>query len=308
MFTMYRNADVKVKQDNHNVILTINGDNVTTGNTRSQIDKYVKNSDCDTVAKYLTGGHFAVENGNLVEYKTSQYSGFIQTDEMIQRFYNDETIESKAKTEISIAKYGDGGVFNLEAGFTWSAFSPELQTQVNLLRLVCANGLKVRESLLTKKVPIINMYDRHLQIASQQTLKYAEELLVGKLADLEHQRASVRDVMLCLSHLEQRLQANDDCPVLNRLHALCSHDYRNYYSTDALSNTAISATLPSHLDSYTLLNCVTEMSSHTEAVDRSSTNALSKFGSDLILGDSLVMLSNTGVEKTFQSPRVAFMG
>ena len=308
MFNMYRNADVQVAREGKNVVLTIDGDRVTTGNTRSQINRYVKNSDNDTVSKFLTGGHFAVRNGILDDYRTSQYTGYIQTDEMIKRFYNDETLANKAQTEINIAKYGDGGVFNLEAGFTWSAFSPELQTQVSLMRLICANGLSVRESLLTKKVPIINMYDRHLKIASQQTLKYAEDLLVGKLVDLEHQRASVRDVNLAISHIEQRLKENEECPTLNRLLALCTHDYRQYYSEHALSNTAISATLPSHLDQYTLLNCVTEMSSHTQAVDRSSVFALSKFGSDIILGDSLVMLSDTGVTETFQSPQVAFMG
>lgn len=308
MFTMYRNAEVQVATEGKDVVLTIDGDRVLTGSTRSQIDRYVKSSDHDTVAKYLTGGHFAVEDGVLKDYRTSQYTGFIQTDEMIKRFYEDETLAKKAKTEISIAKYGAGGVFNLEAGFSWSAFSPELQTQVGLLRLICSNGLSVREPILTKKVPIINMYDRHLQIASQQTLKYAEDLLVGKIADLENQRASVRDVNLVLSHIDARLKENEDCPTLNRLLALCTHDYRQYYSEHALSNTAISATLPSHLDQYTLLNCVTEMSSHTQAVDRSTTFALSKFGSDIILSDSLVMLSDTGVQETFQSPQVAFMG
>lgn len=310
MLQVHRKADVQVvaHEDGKRHMLIIDGNDVTMSSSRSQIERNIANSDADSVAKWLSGGTFVTDNGELKEYRTSDYTGFVHSDDMIARFCEDKNLDSKAETKLVISKFGAGGEFNLSAGFDWSVFSPDLETSVGLLRLVCANGLTVREPLLSKRVPVINMYDRHLTIASQQTLKYAEEMLFEKISSLDGQRASVRDVNLALSHINARMKDAPDDATLNRLYALTAFDYGSYYTDSALSNSAITQTLPSHLDRYTLLNVVTEMSSHTPENHRSTVNAMHKIASDIILSESQVQQGQVTVTKTFQSPEVAFMG
>lgn len=309
---LHRNAKVDIvnstKQGRFDLV--INDSFVHHLTTRDMLHRAITATNVDVVRDNLQGGHFLERNGILAEYRDNSYTGFIQPDEFIDRFSNIKNLNAIATQKLNIEKYGVGGAFDLTTGFDWSVFSRTLDTTVGLVRLVCANGMTVNEKILEKKVPIINMFERHLQIASDQVMHYAERHLTEKLVRMEHEVASVREVNQVMNHINYRRPDNALTERLDRFEAaILGGHLENYYTKDAISNAAIAETLPSHLDRYTLFNMVTEMRSHTEQSDRSTSRALDMLASSLMLNDSTI---SVGANKTpavlFANPERAFIG
>lgn len=306
---IYRNAqDVRITKEGEHLYLNVN-DEKSLLHSRTVIARQVAATNIENVEHSLVGGHYVFENNKLREYKSNSYNGFIQSDEFIDRFGNDKTLASKVKQSIQIGNMGKGGNFDLTAGFTWSAFDPNLTTQVQVLRLICENGMTIRTSVLEKRVPIINLFDEHLRIASEQTIDVASRLLTSRLEKLHLQVASVRHVNLIKTHVSARLHDNPTSGKLMRIEQYLDHNMERYYTEHALSSGAISSHLPSHMNKFDLYNIVTEVSSHTEETDRSSTRALNKMASDLVLNENNDYLFNSiGMKNTFASPELAFFG
>lgn len=278
--------------------------------TRDQIHRAITATDVDNVIENLQGGYFLEQDGRIKEYRDNSYNGFVQSDEFVERFSNIKNLSSITEQGLSIAKYGLGGDFKLTTGFDWSVFSPTLDSTVGLERLICSNGMVVKEKLLQKKVPIINLFERHLQIASDQVMHYANMHLQDKIARMENEVASVREVNLVANHVNYRRQdSTHDSRFSNFAELLESGRLNEYYSKQALENAAIAETLPSHLDRYTLFNLVTEMRSHTTETDRSTGRALDVLASNLMLKESTVSHGGGKVpQRLFTSPEKAFIG
>ena len=101
-------------------------------NSRHPFSRYASLTTPESVIDSLKGGHFVVDDGTLKEYRDASYKGFMHNDDFIERFANDNTLLKRASDNIHIAEYGHGGSFDISAGFTWSAFSKNLKTNMEV--------------------------------------------------------------------------------------------------------------------------------------------------------------------------------
>lgn len=299
--------------------LFVNGE-TTHINDRHTLSRQAKATDCDNVVSSIIGGHFVFEDNKdpksehsriLREFRYNDYNGFIQSQDFVDRFGNDLSLKTKREQTVNFSELGAGGEFTLYAGFDWSAFSPTLRTAVQIMRLICENGNKVRHDVLQKDVPIINMFDSHIGIAAEQTLDATRRLLGDRFVEMAREVASVRSIQLTQSHVEHRLKKSHEASRLHRIkNVLNSGNFENFYTANALDKTAITTHLPSHLSKFDLYNIITEVASHTDEVSKSTKNALDKMASDVVfkLDDNYMLNDKKPARQTFGSPELAFFG
>lgn len=313
--TLLRNfKDVDIIYGESNIILRLGDDHINLSN-RHMIHRHVTASTAENVLDSLRGGHFIVEKGrigevSLKEYKDNRYTGFMQSDDFINRFSNDKELSTRLQDRIDISQYGQGGLFNIAAGFTWSGFSPNLKTQVNLTRDICQNVMTMQSSIIQKQVPILNLFDTHMDIAAEQVMCTASRIVKERMGQIHHEVASVRDVGLVYKHIEERLKEDEDnSRLLNIARVIEDGNLEEYYQKSAFDNSAIGSSVASHLCRFDLLNMATEISSHTNETPRSSNRALNRIASMLLLQDDGVFLNgNVLVPRIFKNPEEAFHG
>lgn len=290
-------------------MMTVN-DQSTIVTSRSGIGRMIKMTNVENVEKMLVGGHFLFQGDELKEYRDGNYTGFIHDNDWINRFSNTPELLSHIKSVIEIPDFGDGGKFDLNTGFTWSAFNPFLKTQVNLMRLICANGMRVKHKLFEKKVPLINNFEKHLDISAEQINITANKEIKTKLFGMNDIIASVRDVALVGDHIQKRLEVDPLSERLNGLNeVILAGEFDEKYTPYALNSASITSHLPSHLSRFDLLNITTELMTHTKSVDRSTDNALNLISTNLIFSDNEVnQFSKAKIPRTFSNPEQAFFG
>lgn len=321
--TLFRNADVDLIQGRLGGTNLILNDSIEIPlSSRHSISRSVASTSIDTVRESLNGGHFCIEqyidNKNkqslkLSDWRNSDYSGFIHSDDMIKRMNEHTNLKTFHSDKINIDKYGVGGEFDVTTGFDFNVFKKELDTHVGIVRFICTNGLVVRDSILERAVPIINLYDEHLKIASEMTMQAAKARLSEQIMSLDTKTASVRQVLATLTHINSRLDSDDSTDsdierLMNFQRVIEGGNLDYYYHENAMKNAAVSDTLPSHLDSYTLYNIITEMRSHTTESARSTERALDQLASKLLLEDSKVhVVSHNQPKRVFVNPEEAFV-
>lgn len=269
----------------------------------------------ESVESTLQNAHFVIENvkgkNKLKEYRDSSYNGFLQSDEFIERFANDSTLLKRASDEFNIAEYGVGGSFNLHAGFVWSAFSKNLKTTVEIIRLICTNGLTAKNKLFEREVPIINLFDHHLDIASKQLIDVSKTKISNRLISMAREHALVKDVNLIAGHIQRRLKDDENNSRLINLNNVISEygDISKHYTKNSINN-GIAAALPSPISRFDLYNIITELNTHTDELVESTKSSLDKLGTSLIFPrdvDGIIAERNVK-QTTFGSPEKAFFG
>lgn len=290
-------------------MMTVN-DQTTIVSSRTGIGRMIRMTNVENVQAMLQGGHFLFEGDELKEYRDGNYNGFIHDDDWIKRFSDTPQLLSHMKSEIIVPDFGEGGKFDLNTGFTWSAFNPYLKTQVNLMRLICANGMRVKHKLFEKKVPLINNFEKHLDISAEQINITANKEIKSKLVGMNDIIASVRDVSLVGDHIQKRLEVDPLDERLNNLNeVIMAGEFDEKYTSYALNSASITSHLPSHLSRFDLLNITTELMTHTRSVDRSTDNALNLISTNLIFSDNEVnQFSKAKIPRTFANPEQAFFG
>lgn len=290
-------------------MMTVN-DQTTIVSSRTGIGRMIRMTNVENVQAMLQGGHFLFEGDELKEYRDGNYNGFIHDDDWIKRFSDTPQLLKHMKSEIVVPDFGEGGKFDLNTGFTWSAFNPYLKTQVNLMRLICANGMRVKHKLFEKKVPLINNFEKHLDISAEQINITANKEIKSKLVGMNDIIASVRDVSLVGDHIQKRLEVDPLNERLNGLNeVIMAGEFDEKYTSYALNSASITSHLPSHLSRFDLLNITTELMTHTRSVDRSTDNALNLISTNLIFSDNEVnQFSTAKIPRTFANPEQAFFG
>ena len=277
---------------------------------------------CEDALESLKNGHFVIEHlidgtgkpyNDLKEWRDQSYTGFMQSDAFIDRFSSDTNLLQRAFDDFSIDEYGAGGKFDISTGFNWSAFKPNLKTQVNILRQICSNGMVARSPLFEREVPIINLFDRHLDIAARQMGQIARREIANRIEVMGREHSTVREVDLVLSHIERRINDEKMYGVTDkRLENLRDSVYvagniSPYYKQGAIE-TGIVKALPSPISRFDLWNIVTEMNSHTHGSIDSTSSALDRIASGLVFPkrDGIAITEKQKGESTFGSPEQAF--
>lgn len=296
-----------------NIVLTVN-DEVVDLNARHPISVAASLTSTHDAAESLLGGYFVFEQGDelnrLKEWRDSSYKGFIQTDDFIKQFAENTQLDGRGFGDINIAEYGFGGAFNLTAGFEWSAFQKNLSTTVEILRQICTNGMVGRGPLFEKEVPVINLFDHHLDIAAKQLIDISKRRIAARLEVMSREHALWQEVSLVKGHVERRLK---DDPFNHRLQKLDGilydhSDLQTYYKKDAIDKGIVKA-LPTTISRMDLWNIATEMNSHTHDLVHSTKSSLDRISTSLLFPKHIEgVVSEITAKTAFGSPELAFFG
>lgn len=320
-FTLIRNANVKVthmvNEKKQNVAHIVVNDKYEHRFTpKSRISKHLDVMKAEDLQERLNGGTYFFIGDTLVDFRDGAYNGFIHTDESINVFMdilgyqnrkdlprhhhrfsaddehgNADLVLRKVwdKTEITVPGYAAGADFNTELSFIWNPFVKTINSAFDLIRLICSNGLVGMTSFLNTKVPLMNRWEEHLDIASRQIQNKVNSVITARVGAMSAERASVADCLLLERHAFERLVApNEKSPEererLKGLIAAVSPKFHlhNTYRDSVFADKNLAAQLPAHLSNFDVFNIATELRSHTAQSSKSSNHALDKFANGIL--------------------------
>lgn len=289
-------------------------------------DPRVKNEE---IEQQLRNSSFFVNDGNLIEMRKN--APFIQSDDSISEMIDkvgytkgtngrvrlqSEYDESEFDAFESIPNFATGGEMRSNLRFSWSPFNRNINSDLQLIRLVCANGMTNTTALLNAKVPVVNNWEEHMQIARIQLQRTTQDVVTKRIQAITNAPASINDCLRVQQAAIDRLlmKENTDNPeTLEMLTAIyeasdvfshCSP----YYKREVFENKAIAQMCKSHLSLFTIWNMLTELTTHT--ADDGKTFALNKMANDVLLSrttSSSRFSDNVKTASAFDNPEAAFI-
>lgn len=256
----------------------------------------------------LTDGQYFMVDGQLIDFRDGNYNGFIHTDESIGHLVDTIGMTNKNTDKIAVVhkntfgnvalgakwsdhnitvpEYDQGGHYSSELHFAWNPFVKTVNSVFMLYRLICTNGMMGMRSFLNTKIPLVNRWEEHLEIANAQIQNKVNTMVTQRLGQMSNERATLAEVILLANHAQKRLKANNENNI-DRLHSIVNiaspeMHLRDVYRDEAFTNINVANQLPSHLSTYDVYNMTTEVRTHTNAATASTVAALDKLANGLI--------------------------
>ena len=343
-FKIIRQANVeldnykRVGKNAHELSVLIDGEHAYTFGHTSRISQALDTNTPEQLVERLDGGtYFMLDNGEgftLVDFRDGNYNGFVHTDESIQHLIDiigvqeGKHISGENHTDrrvtlsrvwsdhdIVIPEYQVGGEFTSSLSFAWNPFMNFVRSAYKITRLVCTNGMIGTASFLNTRVPIINRWEEHLDIASRQTQNKITSKVNMRMSSMHKERVSVADCLQVMDHIVDRLKnPSNDYHMLLAIAKIVSPSIHlsNKYNEKVFEDRRLAAQMPAHLDAFTLWNAITELNSHTQPGDTSSAFALNKMANRLLFDGVDATASAARFEDApaslFVDPKHAFLG
>lgn len=283
---------------------------------KSSIVQSFKTAGVQAVQDRLDGGTFIVHEDKIVDFRGSNYKGFIHSDEavkMLSQHVGDENFKSNKRVkggashifgrvydsaDLDIDEIGEGGMFKTQLSYVWSPFHKNINTLYDIERLICANGMRGLTRFFNASIPMVNKWEEHLRIANIQINNRVRDKVRQRLAEMTRERACVADLMLVNDHASGRLLSQHNAQEQrDRLLKICSIvdpllHLNEVYTDHAMADSNVAAQLPGHLTVFDVWNLATEIDSHTNSDDDSSSRVLQKLVNDLLLNSEKVNTNN----------------
>lgn len=351
-FKLIRGADIEVKhivnpKKQNEAEITINGTWQHRFPATSRVSKHLDVMSKDDLQERMNGGQFFIINDQLVDWRDGHYNGFVHTDESVGKFMDilgfqeqkeqpwhrggrggarnkrdsDSNIVLRkvwSENEIIVPGYASGTDFTSQLSFVWNPFVKTINSSFDLVRLICTNGMVGLTSFLNTKVPLMNRWEEHLDIASAQIQNKVSNIVMHRIDSMVSERASVGDLLLLEQHVYDRLHAGGEKQpgereqLLSLLAAVSpSAHLADVYKFNVFQDKGIAAQLPGHLTNFDAFNVATELRTHTTASNKSSDNALDKFANGILFeNDNHHVGVGIGArsQAAFSSPENAFFG
>ena len=322
----------------------IDGKHEHTFPAESRVSKALELMTPVALQERLTGGHYFFVNGCLFDFRDGNYNGFIHSADNVDALKNtigirmrdawnrmvnstqsrDHTLSKVwSERKIQVPGMDEGGAFNSRLTFSWNPFVETIRSSFDIERLICLNGMTGLTSLFSAKVPLLNRWEEHLDIADMQIQNKLDSMLSERFRQMTDERATLADCLRLQDHVQNRLQNYKNSNVMSqgsrgtKLHNLntvvdpTTH-LNKFYKGDVLKDRRLAAQLPSHLSVFDAYNIATEIASHTSAADNSSNHAMDKFANELVFDrrDRRQHAARFGGQDiaSFSNPDQAFFG
>lgn len=177
-----------------------------------------------TLRARFNGGTFIFYNDSLVDYRFSDYRGFVHTDEAIQALsehvgFSAARRNSGAEGLINaihglngfvlggtsgepfrldhpvVQRMGEGVDSEIQVMHTWSPFDPRIQTNMMVQRLICANGMIGTADWASFQTHLVSNWQENLAVIGEQLKPAASRLLGSRIEEMIATRASVKDLL-----------------------------------------------------------------------------------------------------------------
>lgn len=355
--TLLRGAPVKVEatytpgKKRHPIAnLIIDNKYHHTFESASRVSKHLETMSPADLQSRLTGGDYFLVDGELVDFRDNRYNGFIHEDKTIatlnriigitdkdaaertnnrrrKQFINLASMSSRfllgtkwSDHGIDIPQYKDGGVFTSALWFNWSPFVKTVGSSFMLWRMICSNGMRGLTSFLNTKIPLINRWEEHLEMANRQIQNKVDGKVKSRLLQMGTERASVAEAMLVTSHAHARSNNNDatlgDRTRMSSIIAIASPKLHlaKVYRENVFNDKRVAAQSPSHLTTFDVYNMATEIRSHSNENSKSTDHALDQLANDLVFNDKRCNVLHAAARfaqpglSSFSDPEMAFYG
>jgi len=341
-FDMIRNADVKIEathnDQNHPIaIATINDAHQHRFAATSRVSKALDLMTPDDLSERLTGGNFFFSDDELIDFRDGEYSGFTHSDDSIEKLIDVIGYSNKSKrnrdnitsntimlanewsnAEIEVPLYAAGGHFHSRLSFKWNPFAKDVSSAFELVRLICTNGMTGLTSFLNTKIPLINRWEEHLEIASRQIQNKVSSKVANRIAEMGSEYATVAECQSIVEHADNRLQhgnvGTDTRQRLKNIGMIASPllHLGKVYKENVFSDKRLGAQVPSHLTTFDVYNMATEINTHSDETTGSSSFAMDKIANGLIFDreDLTKHAARFGAStlSAFSNPEAAFFG
>lgn len=310
---------------------------------KSRISRALEIMPPNELGEKLSGGHYFFVNGNLIDFRDSNYVGFIHSDQSIDSLVEHVGITTNPKirvhnntfsnmyglsthwstTGIDVPVYKHGGKFHTELHFGWNPFIRTVNSAFMLIRLICTNGMMGLRSFLNSRIPLINRWQEHLEIANIQIQHKVGRMITDRLSDMGQERATVGETISANDHVTARIAAitqSEDSPhgsdldVLDRISGILDPKIHlsDVYQESVFTDRKLAAQTPAHLTVFDLYNIVTEVRSHTQDVESSTSRGLDMISNRLVFDRKnpfqIVDRSEAPPISPFSDPESAFFG
>ncbi len=310
-----RNAKVRVTASrnakNYPVAsIVVNDQYKHTFEPESRVSRNLETMDVESLERLMNGGTYFFVEGTLVDFRYGNYAGFVHEDESIKQLVKViGIVEAKqlstrlqdnlttntyslgtswSKNAINVPEYNDGGEFKSELLFGWNPFVKTVNSAFMLWRLICENGMRGVTSFLNTKIPLINRWEEHLDIANAQIQNKVDGMVKRRLAGMGDQFATVAELQQIATHARKRyehtMQGEDAHDQLRTIIQVAdpSMHLGNVYRENVFKDKRLSAQVPGHLSLFDAYNLVTEVRTHTRESEGSSALALDRMANDFI--------------------------
>lgn len=331
---MVHNANVELHKRDKSVSVIINDIFKTELDKKSAIFQALQNNDILDVQQRLSGGSYFVQasndstkNDELITYRNRDYKGFIHSDDNIRsliehigvnhgknrkHFRNTSSqhvqlsnVYSRENMNI-ITSGGDGTEIDSQLSYNWDPFQSHIRASYEIIRLICTNGMVGMTNFMNTKIPIVNEWTQHMEIASKQLQNKIGSVINTRVKQmtLSQSRASVRDcqrvVEACMQRYQNPLKTAEEVRHIKAIGYAADPTLHlgKHYSSSVFNDKRLSEQSASHLTEFTLWNMLTELATHTAETDSSSNSALHKHANDLMFDRFMrktVVNSSTGV-------------
>lgn len=311
-----------------NVTMNINGEyDFTFGRTSNLVDQ-LRTTPLEDLQDRINGGDFFIVEDQLADWRSSQSGGFTHTDEAVGALIDNigytfnnrgEVILSQqwGQNEFNVPGYNQGGEFSSRLSYNWSPFNKDIKSSFDLVRLICENGMTATTQWLNTRIPLLNRWEEHLEIAHRQIQNKVENKVSERFSAMSKERASVSDLMRVTRHVQERFktaQTAEQAAQLRRLHDAVEPQTHlgDVYHERVFDNGDVGKMVPGHLSTFDVYNIITELNSHFDDTKNSTANALNKFATELVFDyqdlTSAVGQQNQPVQAPFSDPETAFFG
>jgi hypothetical protein len=316
-YTLARNAvvDVTSSRDskNHPVAnITVNTEFNHVFPSTSRVSRALETMTADDLRDRLMGGTFFFVDKQLVDYRDGFYNGFVQDDASIaslvrvigiqeSRFISthlqDNLVTKRyvlgakwGASHIVVPQYKGAGDFENELLFGWSPFNKDVNSAFMLKQTQTGNVLRGMASFLKKRIPLMNRWEEHLDIACKQLQVRIESEVKRRFAIMGTERASIQELQLVYDHAKTRIDKGQNLKgsvaevrLQKIMHAMNPVLHSNkVYKEQVFTDKRLAAQRKGHLSVFDTYTLATEARTHAKEVDGSSNLALDRFSNDLI--------------------------
>lgn len=316
-YVIVRNADVEVgshrnSRNHHVASIKVNGKFEHHFDAQSRVSRALETMTTTDLAERFKGGTYFFVEGTLVDFRDVHYHGFIQDDASIASLVRVIGIRNKYDisthlqdnlttrryvlgsswdaSQFTIAELAGQGTFENELLFGWSPFNKDVSSAFMLKQISTGNSIRGMSSFLRKKIPLINRWEEHLDIACKQLQVRIDSEVKRRFTAMTQERASIQELLLISEHAKTRIDKGQNMKGsaeevrLSRIHKTANpiiHTNKIYKET-VFTDMRLAAQRKGHLTVFDAYNLATEIRTHTQECEGSSTLALDRFANDLI--------------------------
>ena len=324
--------------------ITVNDQFEHTFEETSRLSQALYSSSPEQLQSRLSGGSYFFVNDALIDCRDNQYNGFVHSEEAIEQLMQTIGIETNVATTrrnnlrlnttvspITLTKkwsedafqvpgYLAGGAFSSAITFGWNPYMQYVRGAFEIIREICTNGMVGTSDLINCRIPLINRWEEHLNIADIQMQNMVQSFVARRLSEMGHERATVSELQLITNHARARLENASvlfDNKAAQRLIEIIravdpKYHLTGHYNEQVFNNSNVAARMPGHLSLFDTWNAVTEIHSHTTECADSTGGGLQRLANKMVFPSKDdkkgLLIERTPMISAFSDPDRAFFG